>query len=233
MDLLRKSRILLMVCCVFNISITAGAVAIFVLTFGLNYSLAHFFLFGNSWTTIWGIWCFNVCIPIYYFGGYFFIICYHLKQRLNSIRIRLNIIRIKSKSLISNEKILMIRKLLKQHNELCQRIYWYNKYWKKYLTIFYLVFLTIICILSYVVLISSGLKWFLRIEYAAVLSAHSLLIFIITYSASSVSHFNLILYRDFCSFNVENYLPIDIKMKVKLKMIKKLTKNINLKSYLR
>ncbi len=75
----------------------------------------------------------------------------------------------------------------------------------------------IICILSYVVLISSGLELFLRILYAIVLSAHSLLIFIITYSASSVSDFNHILYKNLCSFSAENYFPFGIKIKVRLR----------------
>ncbi len=196
-------------------TITAGAVAAFALTFGMNYSLVNFFLFGISWTIIWSIWCYNVCITAYYFPGYFFIICYYLKQRLNSIRIGIYVIRYKSKRLGLDEKILMIRRLLEEHNNLCQKIYIYNKYWKKYLTITYSIFLSVVCILTYVVFISSGLKWFLIIEYLIVLSAHLLLIFIITYSASTVSHFNDILYKNLCSFCTENSFPIDIKIKVR------------------
>jgi hypothetical protein len=138
-----------------------------------------------------------------------------LKQRLNSIRIGIYVIRYKSKRLGLDEKILMIRRLLEEHNNLCQKIYIYNKYWKKYLTITYSIFLSVVCILTYVVFISSGLKWFLIIEYLIVLSAHLLLIFIITYSASTVSHFNDILYKNLCSFCTENSFPIDIKIKVR------------------
>jgi hypothetical protein len=224
LDFLRKSRILLRISCVYIMSITVGALAIFGLAFGLNYKFSNFLLFGIPWITIWGIWCLNACMPSHYFPAYFFIICYHLKQRLNSIRIRLNIIRLKLKSLTSNEKTLMIRSLLREHNDLCQQIYNYNKYWKKFLTIFYSIFMSIVCILTYVVFISPGLKWFLRIEYAIVLSGHLLVIIIITYSASSVSHFNRILNRNLCSFMVKNCLPIDIKMKVKLKKKKKTKK---------
>ncbi len=204
-----------MICCVYVLTITAGAVAIFAIPMVLNYSLANFFLFGITWTIIWIIWCYNVCIATYYFPGYFFIVCYHLKLRLNSIRIELNILQKKSKNLKLNEKILMIRRLLEDYNDLCQKIDGYNKYWKYYLTITYSLFLAIVCILTYIVFISSGLKWFMRIEYSIVLSAHLLLIFTITYSASSVSQLNHILYRNFCSFCAENCFPIDIKIKVK------------------
>jgi hypothetical protein len=109
----------------------------------------------------------------------------------------------------------MIRRLLEEHNDLCQQISNYNKYWKKYLTIAYSIFLSIICVLTYVTLIYSGLKWFLRIEYLVILSAHSLLIYIITYSAASISDFNLILYKDLHSICAKNCFPIDIKIKVR------------------
>jgi hypothetical protein len=218
LDFLRKSRILLMICCVYIMSITVGALAIFGFAFGLNYKFSNFLLFGIPWITIWGFWCLIACMPSHYFPVYFFIICYHLKQRLNSIRIRLNIIRLKSKILTSNEKTLMIGRLLEEHNDLCQQICNYNKYWKKFLTIFYSIFMSIVCILTYVVFIFPGLKWFLRVEYAVVLSGHLLVIIIITYSASSVSHFNHKLNRNLCSFMVKNCLSIDIKMKVKLKI---------------
>jgi hypothetical protein len=224
MVFLRKSRIILIICCIYILTITAGVLAVYGLAFALNYSLAYFYLFGISWAIIWGIWTYNGYYTLYtilyiwtihYFPAYFLLICYHLKQRLNSIRIRLNIIRNKSKSLTSNEKILMIGSLVREHNDLCQNVYCYNKYWRKYLTITYSMFLTINCILTYIVFISSGLNSFLRIEYAIVLSSHLLLIFIITYSASIVSDFNPILYKEMNSFCAKNNsLPIDIKMKV-------------------
>jgi hypothetical protein len=215
MVFLSKSRIILITCCVYILTITAGVLSVFGLAFALNYSLANFYLFGISWTIIWGIWTYTGCITLHYFPAYFLIICNHLKQRLNSIRIRLNDIRNKSKDLTLNEKVLMIGSLLGEHNDLCQNIYCYNKYWQKYLTITYSIFLTINCILTYIVFISSRLNSFLRIEYAIVLSSHLLLIFIITFSATIVSDFNLILFKDMHSFCAKNNsLPIDIKMKV-------------------
>jgi hypothetical protein len=206
-----------MICCAFVSTITACTAAAIGITFALNYSQDNFLLYGISWTELWALSSYIACKTIYYFAGYYFIICYHLKQRLNSIRIRLNIIRIKSKSLTSNEEILIIKSILQEHNDICQKIYFYNKYWQKYLTITYSIFLMIICILSYIVLISSGLELFVRIFYAIVLSAHSLLIFIITYSAFSVSDFNRILYKNLCSFSAENYFPFDIRIRVRLK----------------
>jgi len=204
MVFLRKSRIVLIICCVYILTITAGVLAVFGLAFALNYSLAYFFLFGISWAIIWGIWTYTGCVTLHYFPAYFLLICYHLKQRLNSIRIRLNDIRNKSKDLTLNEKVLMIGSLLGEHNDLCQNIYCYNKYWQKYLTITYSIFLTINCILAYIVFIASRLNSFLRFEYAIVLSSHLLLIFIITFSATIVSDFNLILFKDMHSFCAKN-----------------------------
>ncbi len=205
-------------CCSYIWTITVGSLAVFAVPFALNYTLANFLLFGIFWIIIWLIWCYNACIGSYYFPGYFFIVCYYLKQRLNSFKIRLNIIRNKSKKLNPNEKILSITTLLREHNDICEQISNYNKYWRKYLTITYSIYLSIICILSYDTLINSKLKWSLRSEYGIVLLAHFLLIFIITYSASTVSHFNLILYRSLNSFFAENYanFPIAIKMKVSI-----------------
>jgi hypothetical protein len=204
-----------MICCVYDLTITVGAIVVLGLPMALNYSLVNWLLFGISWTTIWIIFLYNGCLDTFYFPGYFFIVCFYLKQRLSSIRIRLNIIRNESKSSTTNEKILMIRRLVEDHNDLCQQISSYNKYWKKYLTITYSTLLSIICILTYVTLISSGLKWFLRLQYLIVLSAHLLLIFIITYSASSISDFNLILYKDLHSFCAKNSFPIVFKIKVR------------------
>jgi uncharacterized membrane protein len=214
LDFLRKSRIVLMICCVYVLTICAGAVFVFGAPMALNYNLTNVLLFGITWAIIWIIWCYNASEVAYYYPGYFFIVCYYLKLRLNSIRIRLDVIRNKSKSLLTNEKILMIRRLLEDHNDICQQICNYNIYWKKYLSITYSIFLSVICILTYVSLIHSGLNWFMRVEYLIVLSAHLLLIFIITFLASIVSDYNLILYKDLHSFCAENCFPIKVKIKV-------------------
>jgi len=204
-----------MICCFYVSTLTTGGIFIIGIPMALNYSLIHWLLFGITWTKIWGIWLYNGTMASFYYPGYFFIVCYYLKLKLNSIRIKLNIIRNKSKSLAKNKKILMIRRLLEEHNDICQQISNYNKYWKKYLSIAYSIFLSIICVLTYVTLIYPGLKWFLRLEYIISLSAHLLLIFIITYSASSVSHYNLILCKNLHSFYAKNSFPIDFKIKVR------------------
>ncbi len=109
----------------------------------------------------------------------------------------------------------MIRRLLKDHNNLCKQIDEYNEYWKKYLTVTYVIFVFLVCFITYVVFISA-IKWFARIEYTTVLSAHILLVLIITYSASTVSHSNEIIFCDLYSVCVGNRFPIAIKLKVRL-----------------
>ncbi len=221
-----------MICCTYVLTITVGSIAFFGVPMALNYSLVNWSLFGFSWTTIWIIWCYNACLGAYYFPGYFFIVCYYLKQRLNSIKIRLNIIRNESKSLTINEKKSMIGRLLEEHNEICEQISDYNKYWRKYITITYSIFLGLICILTYVVFISSGLKWFILVEYEIAFTAHILLIFIITHSASSVSHFNHILYRNLCSLYAENYFSVGFNIKVRFKKHKNKDWIQNLRNFL-
>ncbi len=179
-------------------------------------SLANFLVFGISWTLIWGVWCYHSCKAAFYFPGYFFIICYYLKLRLSSIDKRLKNFIKHSKHSPMKLKISMIRHLLRDHNNLCKQIDEYNQFWKKYLTITYVLFVFLICFITYVVFISP-IKWFVRIECMAILSGHLLLVFIITYSASTVSHFNEIIFRDLYSVFVGNRFPISIKLKVRLK----------------
>jgi hypothetical protein len=205
-----------MISCCYVISITIGCSAAFGLAFGLNYNLSNFVVFGFSWTIIWGVWCYHSCEAIYYFPGYFFIICYHLKQRLSSIEKRLKNFIKYSKHSSMKSKISMIRCLLRDHNNLCKQIDEYNQYWKKYLTLTYLIFVFLVCFLLYIVFISP-VKWFVRIECSVALSGHILLLTIITYSASTVSHFNEIIFRELYSLCVINRFPISIKLKVRLK----------------
>jgi hypothetical protein len=216
MNLLKLSRIVLVICCSYVISIPTTCMAIFLLVFILRYSFANFLVFGISWTMIWGIWGYHSCKAAFYFPGYFFIVCYHLKQRLSSIEKRLTNFMNYSKCYSMTSKISMIRRLLRDHNNLCKQIYEHNQYWKKYLTLTYVIFVFLVCFLSYVVFLSA-IKWFVRIEYSLVLSAHILIVLIITYSASTVSHFNEIIFRDLHSVCVGNHFPPSIKLKVRLK----------------
>ncbi len=213
---MKLSRIVLTICCSYAISTTIGYSAVLCLTFGLNYSLTNFLVFGISWTTIWGVWCYHTCRASFYFAGYFFIVCYYLKLRLSSIEKRLKDFIKYSKHCSLRSKISMIRRLLRDHNNLCKQIDEYNQYWKKYLTISYLIFVFLVCFLSFGAFISP-IKWFVRIEYSLLLSALTLITLIITYSASTVSHFNEIIFRDLYSVCVRNRFPISIKLKVRLK----------------
>jgi hypothetical protein len=219
MNLLKLSRIVLTICNFYVISLSVGITVAIALATGLNYSLINFMAYGISWTIIWGIASYNSCRAAFYFPGYLFIICYYLKLRLNSIEKRLKNFINYSNGFPMRSKISMIRRLLRDHNELCKQIDEYNQYWKKYLTITYLIFISVSCFLAFVVFISP-LKWFLRMEYSSTFSAHILLLLVITYSASTVSDFNERIFRDLYSVCVGNRFPVSIKMKVRTKVKK-------------
>jgi len=183
----------------------------------LNYTFYNFIIFGISWDLIWIFWCYNACIAAYYFPGYYFITCYYLKFRLNSFEKRVkNFIKF-SNHLPMRRKLLTIRRLLDDHNEMCHQIDDYNRFWKKYLTITYSIFITLICFITYTVFYSS-IKWYFHLQYCVVLSAHLLLITILTYSASEVSHFNHILFNEFNSIFAKNNFPINFQLKVSLNL---------------
>jgi hypothetical protein len=84
----------------------------------------------------------------FYFAGYFFIVCYHLKLCLSSIEKMLKNFMNYSKRFSMITKISIIRRLLRDHN-LCKQIDQYNQYWKKYLTLTYLIFVWVACFLWY------------------------------------------------------------------------------------
>jgi len=170
-------------------------------------------LFGTSWLILWGVWCMYACSAVYHFPGYYCIVCYYLKLRLSHLEERLKKYRFSIKRLPLRVKLSMIRRLLADHNELCLLIDSYNRFWKKYLTINYGIFILTICFLSYVVFISP-IEFLIRAEYFGILSAHVLLVTIVTYSASTVSHFNEKLYRSLHSIYVSFKFPLDIKLKV-------------------
>ncbi len=219
MNLLKLSRIVLMICSFYVISLPIGCTAAIALTTGFNYGLINFMAYGISWSIIWGIGAYISCEAAFYFPGYLFIICYYLKLRLSSIEKRLKNFMNYSNGFPMRSKISMIRRLLRDHNELCKQIDEYNQYWKKYLTITYVIFIFVSCFLSFVVFISP-LKWYLRIEYLFVFSAHVLLLLVITYSASTVSGFNERIFRDLYSLYVGNRFPVSIKMKVRMQVKK-------------
>jgi len=154
-----------------------------------------------------------VCIGSYYFPGYYLITCYYLKLRLTSIEKRIKSLLKFSNHLSMRGKVSIIKRLLEEHNNICQQIDNYNQFWKKYLTITFSIYVTLVCFITYTVFYST-IKWFFRLEYCIVLSAHILLLTILTYSASSVSHFNHILFRELYSLLANKSFPIAHKLMV-------------------
>jgi hypothetical protein len=138
MNFLKISTIILTILSFKCASISVGAILVIRIPMYLNYSLANFIIFGIPWITIFAIYAYKGSMSAYYFSGYFSIICYYFKQCLTSIRKRLEII---IKRMMRNQKISWISQLLEKHNGLCEQIHCYNKYWKKYLTINYSIFL--------------------------------------------------------------------------------------------
>jgi hypothetical protein len=193
-------------------SLTIGAFLVGILTI-LNYEIYDLILYGISWVIIWTVWCHYVCLAIYWPPGYYFIVCYYLKQRLTSFRTKVKIFSQRMNRLSMKRKSLLIKSILKEHNELCQQIFIYNKFWRKYLTITLTIFVLLICFLIYLLFIAP-MKWYLRFELSISLSGHILLVFIVTYSASTISHFNNIIVRDLYSICFNAKVPVLEKLKV-------------------
>jgi hypothetical protein len=199
-DLLKRSKIVLFISLLYIYSITIGCFALIILTFGMNLSLHDFLLYGIPWIIIWTVWSYIACSIAYWLAAYYIIICFYLKSRLNSIRIKV--------------------KILKEHNDLCVKMNNYNNYWKKYLSITILIYIIAICFLLYLVFFPPMI-WYLRFEFVIVLSAHILLVVVFTYFASSISHFNYVLYRDLNSIYFNLNLRIDMKLKVSFEIEKR------------
>jgi hypothetical protein len=211
-NLLLRSKIVFMISRYIIQSLTIGAFLVGILTI-LNYDIYDFILYGISWVIIWTVWCYYACIAIYWSPGYFFIVCYYLKLRLISFQIRLKTFSQRINRLSMKTKSFLIKGFVKEHNELCQQIFIYNKFWRKYLTIALTIFVLLICFLTYLIFIAP-MKWYFRLELLITLFGHILLVFIITYSASTISHFNSIIARDLYSICFNAKAPILEKLKV-------------------
>ncbi len=198
-------------------SLTIGTILITILTI-LNYDIYDFILYGISWVIIWPIWCYYACIAIYWPPGYFFIVCYYLKLRLTSFQTKVKIFSQRMNRLSMKTKSFLIKGFMKEHNELCQQIFIYNKFWRKYLTITLTNFVLLICFLNYLVFIAP-MKWYLRFQISIALSGQILLVLIVTYSASTISHFNSVIARDLHKIYVNGKLPILEKLKVCSKIL--------------
>jgi hypothetical protein len=213
MKLMKRSKIILFICHKYIYSIILGAIIVGFIATGFNYSVYDFCVFGILWMILWTIWALLISHAQYWPPGYYSIICYYLKLRINAFRFKLNNFKTASGQPSLKIGSNFIQNILREHNNLCIKISEYNKYWKIYLTISILLYIVIICYLSYLIFIAR-LDLVFRIELLIVLSAHLLLLFIITYSASSISHYNRVLFCDLYSFCVKNKLQIHSKLMV-------------------
>jgi hypothetical protein len=210
---MKRSKIILFICNKYIYSITLGIIIVLIISIAFNYNTYDFCVFGILWIILWTVWGLLICYTLYWPPGYYSIVCYYLKLRITAFRLKL--INFKAASGQRSLKIesLFLEKTLREHNNLCIKISEYNKYWKIYLTISVLIFILIISFLLYLIFIAR-LNYVLRFEYSIILSAHLLLLFIITYSASSISDYNKVLFHDLYSFSVKNKLQIHSKLKV-------------------
>ncbi len=213
MKLMKRSKIILFICNKYIYSITLGIIIVLIISIAFNYNTYDFCIFGILWIILWTVWGLLICYALYWPPGYFSIVCYYLKLRIAAFRFKLINFKAASGQPSLKMRSRSIEKILREHNNLCIKISEYNKYWKIYLTISILIFIVIISFLSYLIFIAR-LNLFLRFEYLIILSAHLLLLFIITYSASSISHYNKVLFCDLYTFSVKNKLHIHSKLMV-------------------
>jgi hypothetical protein len=213
MKLMKRSKIILFICNKYIYSITVGAPIVLIIAMGFNYSVYDFCVFGILWTILLTVWTFLTSSTLYWPPGYFSIVCYYLKLRITAFRFKLNNFKTASGQPSLKIGSNFIQKILREHNNLCIKISEYNKYWKIFSTISIFIFIVIISFLSYLIFITR-LDLVFRIEFLIILSAHLLLLFIITYSASSISHYNKVLFCDLYSFSVKNKLQIHSKLMV-------------------
>jgi hypothetical protein len=198
---------------------------------GFNYSVYDFCVFGILWIILLTVWAFLICYAHYWPPGYFSIVCYYLKLRITAFRFKFNNFKTASGQPSLKISSVFIKKTLREHNNLCIKISEYNKYWKIYLTISILIYILVICFLSYLIFITR-LDLVFRIEFLIILSAHLLLLFIITYSASSISHYNRVLFHDLYSFSVKNKLQIHSKLMVSIYLEKFLLRKFFIETFL-
>ncbi len=79
-----------------------------------------------------------------------------------------------------------------------------------------MIFVFLICLIY--LLFVAPMKWFLRFELSTSLSGHILLIFVVTYSASTISYFNSVIVRDLYSICLNAKVPILENLKVSSKI---------------
>jgi len=202
-----------MICFLYIYSITIGCIFCCIVTMALNYSVHDFLLYGILWIIIWPIWSYFASSTAYWPPGYFYIVCYYLKQQSISIRARIRKITLKASRSNKRGVSLTLKSILCEHNYLCRKINSYNKYWRKYLTIKLFLFVLIISFLTYLIFMKS-MQWFAYMQFLIILSAHLLLVFILTYSASNVSLLNSLILEELQITSAKLKLSTNTQFKV-------------------
>jgi hypothetical protein len=186
-----------------------GMLAIIMILY-INYELYDFLMYGIIWIIIWTVWIYYVSVVIYWFPSYYFIICYYLKRQL--LILENDIKNIKRSRIAISRKEALIRRIFENHHKICHKITIYNNYWQKYLSQSFMIFLTIILFLSYLYFFTP-MPWFLKLEFSIVLLVHFLILIVLLYSSSSVSHFSITTYKLLQSIALEDF-SIRSKLKV-------------------
>jgi len=177
----------------------------------INYETRDFFIFGIVWITIWSVWAYYASVVIYWFPTYFYIICYYIKIQLKFID--RDIRNLKYTPIPVQLKEILLIKLLVKHQNIYRKIKIYDKYWRKYLSQSFIIFLTIILFLSYLYFFTS-MPFFMKLEFTIILTVHVFMLIVLTYSASSVSDFSITTYKLLQSISVGNF-SIRSKFKVR------------------
>jgi len=106
------------------LSISLMIVIIIIFKYDFNY----FIKFGFISSILFYLYVYYVASFVYYGPMYFFIVCYYCKMRMQSINNKLK--KIFGKIIISKSSI---DNLLEDHNQMCNTIIIYNKFWNKIL----------------------------------------------------------------------------------------------------
>jgi hypothetical protein len=190
--------------------ITLCGMLALIMIFYIKYELYDFLIYGIIWVIIWTVWIYYVSIVIYWFPSYYFIICYYLKRQL--FILENDIKNIKSSRISISRKEALILRILENHHKICHKITIYNNYWQKYLSQSFMIFLTIICFLSYLYFFTP-MPWLPKLEFSIVLLVHFSILIVLLYSSSSVSHFSITTYKLLQSIALEDF-SIRSKLKV-------------------
>jgi hypothetical protein len=189
-----------------------GMLVVFII-FYINYELYDYLMYGIIWVIIWGVYIYYACVGIYWFPSYYYIICYYFKIQFRILENDIKLIKRSQNNIPVLRKEALMMRLIKNHNEICRKLTNYNNFWQKYLSQTFIIFLTIILFLSYLYFFTN-MPPLPKFEFTFVLSVHVLLIIILLYSSSIVSHFSITTYKLLQSIAVENF-SIRSKLKVR------------------